>query len=102
MAFGFPASFSHRAELIVTRGNARTAIAYTFRLLGWKARSTARELFEARVPMSGLSWGERVKVSLAEPGGIEISSMCSYPLQFFDWGKNKRNVDQFVDTALES
>ena len=46
--------------------------------------------------MSGLSWGENFTVSLMSPGIIEISSSCRSPLQVFDWGKNRRNVDQFL------
>ena len=97
MAIGFPASFFQGVELTVPRENARVAIDYAFELLGWNVLRADRETFEARVPMSGLSWGERIRVSIAEPGRIEVRSVCSYPLQLFDWGKNRRNVAQFIE-----
>ena len=54
------------------------------------------DTFRAKVGMSGASWGERVTISLAEAGVLEIRSVCSYPLQIFDWNKNKQNVTRFL------
>lgn len=96
MAFGFPASFSGRVELNVFRQTAREAVGYVLDLLDWHFEMIDNDTFHAKIPASGSSWGERLTVSLAEPGVLEIQSLC-WPLpQIFDWGKNKRNVTQFV------
>ena len=75
---------------------AREAILYTFALLGWRVGSFDVDVYRATVPISGASWGETFTVSLALPGVLEISSTCNSPLQLFDWGKNKQNVNHFL------
>jgi hypothetical protein len=37
------------------------------------------------------SWGERIYIEI-EGSSIRITSQCSYLLQLFDWGKNRRNI----------
>ena len=96
MSFGFPASYKTQFDLTGTRQTAREAIVYTFQLLEWKYEVVNQDLFLAKIPMSGSSWGESFSVSLANPGVAEIQSVCRYPLQLFDWGKNKLNVREFV------
>lgn len=46
--------------------------------------------------MNPLSWGETVTISLDEDDSVTVRSACRNPLQLFDWGQNKRNVDQFI------
>ena len=74
MAIGFPASFSAQIDLDVDR-----------------------DTYHAKVSMSRTSWGERVEVSLANPGMLVIRSRGILPTQIFDWGKNKRNVERFCE-----
>jgi hypothetical protein len=48
---------------------------------------------ELRSPASLLSWGEWVRLE-SLPGGIRVSSECSFPFQGVDWGKNRANVER--------
>jgi hypothetical protein len=96
MAFGFPASFSERVQLNIPRAAAREAVSYALDTLGWHFETSDHDTFCAKVGLSDASWGERVTISLAEAGVLEIRSVCSYPLQMIDWNKNKQNVTRFL------
>lgn len=57
----------------------------------------------ASVNTNWRSWGEKLSVHVDEtPDGtvVRIRSACAFPLQLFDWGKNKDNV-QRVRAGLE-
>jgi hypothetical protein len=45
------------------------------------------------VGMSGWSWGERLTMRFGDDGELSVESVCRFPLQLFDWGKNERNVE---------
>src|SRR5215210_3636162 len=96
MAFGLPASFQTEHDLLGSRQTARDAIVYAFELVGWNYVMIDVDHFRAKVPPNHSSWGEIVTVSLDTPGYLQIKSHCRSPIQFFDWGKNRRNVDQFL------
>lgn len=54
-------------------------------------------LLSASVNTNWRSWGETITVHVDEaPGGtiVRIRSECAFPLQIFDWGKNKENVSR--------
>lgn len=56
-------------------------------------------LVKASVRANSLSWGEQITVSLtqgAEGADVVVRSECSFPLQIFDWGKNKENVERIL------
>jgi len=95
MAFGWTASCELELDLLEGRRPARDAVTYALDLLGWRYDVIDPDHYRARIPMNASSWGEEFTVSL-EPGSIFIRSVCRYPLQIFDWGKNKRNVDAFL------
>lgn len=96
MAFGFPAAYAMQSDLTSSRHVAREAVVYAFELLEWHHEITDADNFRAQVPISGSSWGENFTVSLETPGVAIIRSVCRYPLQLFDWGKNRQNVDRFL------
>jgi len=52
----------------------------------------------ANVPTSAWSWGEKINISMkeADNGGtsVQVKSESSFSLTLFDWGKNKKNVNQ--------
>jgi hypothetical protein len=61
-------------------------------------RWTSREMpgmFTASVPMSLLSWGEEITIRLYQDC-FSIESKCAMPLTLIDWGKNQKNIDQFL------
>lgn len=54
--------------------------------------------FEHRTSLS--SWGEVITITLTPVGEeqvkVEVLSKCGFPLQLFDWGKNKENVNAIM------
>ena len=97
MAFGFPASYETEIEVTGSHMEIRDAIENSFELLGWEFSSDdTRSFFTARVPPSLTSWREFFTVSLAKQPLITLGSKC-WQFQLFDWGKNKRNVELFLE-----
>ncbi|GAA1869880.1 hypothetical protein [Brevibacterium marinum] len=50
------------------------------------------------------SWGEKVTVQVGQTSVgtvVGIRSACAFPLQIFDWGRNKGNVQQ-IRAGLEA
>jgi hypothetical protein len=95
MAIGLPASYEIEIDLIGDRQAARNAVVYSFDILGWKYSTSDLDHFQTTTSINPSSWGERVSVAL-EDGSIKIRSVCRSPIQIFDWGKNKQNVDRFL------
>ena len=97
MAIGLPAGFSAQIDTDIPRDAAILAAEYAFELLGWKLISADGAKLIAKVPGSVSSWGERIQVEISSLGRLDISSRCVSPLQLFDWGKNRRNVELFTE-----
>ena len=95
MAIGLPASYTGSADLGGSRQAAREVIRSVMGLLGWEYSELHADLFIAKIPVSGSSWGERITVTLESPGRVVIKSSC-LDFQVFDWGKNKKNVNDFL------
>jgi hypothetical protein len=84
-----------RIDLEFERPVMREAIVKTLGDLGWRYESPRPDLYIAKVRMNGMSWGERVTISM-DGGELEVKSGC-YPVpQLIDWGKNRKNVDTFI------
>ena len=66
-----------------------------FRNLGW-GYSECPGFIKANVPLSLISYGEEVMVRFFQEG-FAIESKCVFPLQLIDWGKNKSNVEKFLN-----
>ena len=96
MAVGFPASFSTEVKLVGSRKGAHEAVIGTFETLGWRHEAVSVDVYRVQVPMNVFSWGETLTVTLTDESTALIESKCRWPLQLFDWGQNKRNVDQFT------
>ncbi len=99
MAFGFPSAlYSTEVELGVDRKATREAIRATLLSIGWLFENPHPDIYVAKIPLSGLSWGETLTIRFLENGTLEVESRCSRFLQLFDWGKNKKNVEIFLTT----
>ena len=98
MAIGFPAKYERTVEMNLDWAVLREAIAGVLDTLGWSYRGDTADEFTARVPLTGFSWGERVTIHLSYNGAVTVKSKCEGVMfQIFDWGKNKQNVDSFLD-----
>ena len=51
------------------------------------------------------SWGEEITITLTPLGEnevqTEIFSKCRFPMQIFDWGKNKKNINVIMQYIAE-
>jgi hypothetical protein len=95
MALGFPASFTEEIAVVGSRESVCDAIVGAFDALGWRYVQNEFRDYVVHVPMSGFSWGETLTVALADRC-VLVESVCRWPLQVVDWGKNNRNVEQFT------
>ena len=69
--------------------------------LGFRVKnsSEANGVIEAERDISVLSWGEKIKITIASTSGgsqVNVESKSAYPLQAVDWGKNKENVQRIL------
>jgi hypothetical protein len=58
--------------------------------------SADRHRVTGKIGVSFWSWGERLTASVDESGEVQVSSVCSFPLQIIDWGKNAENCRKFL------
>ncbi len=66
--------------------------------LGWGVGGTPDgSVFTGEIGMSLFSWGEKITVTRVAPQLLSISSACVFPLQWFDWGKNEKNVHRLYE-----
>ena len=56
---------------------------------------------EYHTPISFRSWGETVWIYKVQRG-LKLESRCSFPLQFFDWGKNRFNVRRICSIITQN
>jgi hypothetical protein len=97
MAFGFPAS----AELVeeFPRYSPRElldAVDDALCDLGWGHRYLGDFEFTAGTGFSFFSYGEAIRIVVYEDSSVRIQSRCSWPLQWFDWGKNRTNINDLL------
>ncbi|CAM4117856.1 hypothetical protein FLAN108750_11290 [Flavobacterium antarcticum] len=91
-----------KTKLLVNTGfeDARTAIEEALIRTNFKnvRFDDVNHKFSASTGFSMWSWSELIEVKL-KPAGlhteIEFKSICAFPTQLYDWGKNKRNFKRF-------
>lgn len=102
MAFGFPASSSRTHHLDVDPIIMRQLVRDAFAKLDWSFEIVDRETVVARIPMNMFTYGERVTVSVDDDGKLTAKSKCLWPMQLFDWGKNKQNINELFRCLISS
>ncbi len=101
MSFGFPAYYSEIISIPIQRHKFNQLVKEVLENLEWKFTEVSAEEHCSTVNINALSWGEKIKIKTLFEGRILIESKCDYPLQCFDWGKNKGNV-QLLISKLKS
>jgi len=61
----------------------------------WTLASEIPGMIVVRVPFSLYSYGERMEIRFYQDC-FDVSSACIFPLQLIDWGKNSRNIQDFL------
>lgn len=62
------------------------------------------EKFHATTTFSMSSWFEHIEIKLVSVGQkrqLHFSSICGYPYQIYDWGKNKQNFERFQKELIK-
>jgi hypothetical protein len=102
MTFGFPAYARGSRRYDSSPDDLKEAIARALSALGWTAYGNwPGRRFVAEVGANFRSWRERISVEIRRGGTVRVESTCRLPTQCFDWGKNQRNVDAFLDLVGE-
>ena len=94
MAIGFPAQYT---EIVPFAADSQTAIETAktaLEELGLRYTQLGSEALRAKIGINALTWGEVLLISIEAPNQLRVQSHCTF--QLIDWGKNKRNVHQFL------
>lgn len=102
MYFGFPASSTRTQPFEGDPINLRQMVCEAFAKAGWRHEPEGEWTFVARIPMGIWSYGESLTVSIHRDGMLEARSVCVWPMQIFDWGKNERNIDRLFQNLTNS
>jgi rhomboid protease GluP len=95
MAFGFSPQYIQEFQLEDQEADKFLIIALeAANRLGWNVGFVSETGYIAYTNFSMTSWSEEVTVMIGN-GTASIKSQCNGS-QFFDWGKNKKNVEQFL------
>src|SRR5438093_104669 len=90
MSLRFPARWTEEVPRIPSQEQDQDLIGRAARSLEWQPSAKGTAALQFRAKTNWGSWGEQFTVTF-EPRKIRIESRCSFPLQCFDWGKNKAN-----------
>lgn len=103
MVAAFPAYHQEHIKPDIKPRALRHVISASFESLGWDYEIVEPDTFVAKVPFNFSSWGEKFVVLITPDGAMEVCSKCILFTQCFDWGKNERNVYQFLEAfAMKS
>lgn len=92
---GFPAKFAESRIFRQREDQLFAAVQSALNNLGWQYQTLPNNEFEAGLSGNLMSWGENLRIEILPNGLVTIESKCVFPLQCFDWGKNKKNVQTF-------
>ena len=89
-------------QLSVPIDDAYTKSAQALNVIGASVTKEDRDAgrIDAKIPMSFTSWGEKLVVEIFGSDNavsVFITSSSAYSFTLVDWGKNKSNVDRFLD-----
>ena len=96
MAFGFPAYHTENYSLNDGPSNLRATVKLALNAVSWSIRKESPDTIVASTSLSLLSWGERVIITFLSDESIAVTSECTWPIQCFDWGKNKANIKKII------
>jgi len=95
MSFGFPARHEEAHGYNIHPDYLAPVVGQAIATLGWRAIAYSPYVLEVKFPFSLLSYGEKMTITIYQDGTIHADSRCVFVLQWFDYGKNKKNVTQF-------
>ncbi len=94
MAIGFPSSYRDEIRINKSRDEVIGLIKETLKYLDWFYEEKESDIL-VQMPISWASWGEKIRFVITEHDTLLVESRCYF--QVIDCGKNKKNVDRFMD-----
>jgi len=73
------------------------AVQIALKALSWPISEEDHNRIIVALKMNVWSWGETILISFLPDNSISVTSRCAFPLQCIDWGKNKVNVERFME-----
>jgi hypothetical protein len=95
MAFGFPARTTSSRTYHLQEDELVAVVKSALDNLGWPYKVLWDKEFQAQVPHGLWSWGEELKTNILPGGVIQAESKCVYAGRWFDFGRNRKNVETF-------
>jgi hypothetical protein len=96
MAFGFPASYQMVFSDIPKDTDISRSVGSALSRIGWNP-TLEKNIYKASTNLSMGSSGEKITIEILTNKSIKITSKSSVIFQFVDFGKNKRNIDRFLE-----
>ena len=101
MAFGFTPKHEHSFELnILNQQQALALITDVVTQLNWEINFISDNGIIAYTPQSWKAWSNEVTIKISG-NSIQIKSACTGS-EITDWGKNKKNVEEFTNAFQEA
>lgn len=97
MAFGFPAYHTERYSPVSSSDDIRKAVREALIALSWPIKEETSDHIGSSVKVNVRSFGEKIQINFLPDNSISITSKCGLPTQCQDWGKNKKNVETFIN-----
>src|SRR5574337_1139707 len=96
MAFGFPyPRFTESRTFPLPQDELFATVESALEKLGWSYKILWGQEFQAWIPTTNWSWHHEFKARILPGGVIEAESKSAYQEMFFDFGRNRRNVEKF-------
>ena len=96
MVFGFPAYHEEKIYLEKSRNEIISFLEPIIVSLSWSIREYTENHMLVETKMSLWSVREKIRITILPSGSIQVRSECAMFTQFFDWGKNKKNVHKLL------
>jgi hypothetical protein len=97
MAFGFPAGYEETRSYNIHPDYLAPAVSQALTTLGWLVIAYSPYQYQVKFPFSFLSYGENMAITIFQDGSINAKSECSFVLQWYDYNKNKKHIDEFFN-----
>jgi hypothetical protein len=98
MATGFPAQASGEARF--PEHDREDIIRLSERILddlGWHFNYVHDDRISVRTATGIWFFGDQLTVDVSKGGTVRVHSRCIWPTQIFDFGRNDKNVERFLD-----
>ena len=95
MAFGFPASYEITYSEIPSGTDLNRSVGSALSRIGWNP-TVDKNIFKASTTLNMGSAGEKITVEVLPNKSIKVRSQSSFFLFLIDGGKNKKNVEKFL------